>query len=131
MITSLPAGSIVALTDHNEKTQTIGNIDELKVVSIIDHHKFAFTTTEPIEINVQPIASTCSVLYKMWVAAGHPIGKEEATAMIMGLVSDTLYFRSPTTTAEDKAIFIELQKIAEIKDPEAFSLEMFAAKSDL
>jgi manganese-dependent inorganic pyrophosphatase len=71
------------MVDHNEKTQTISNIDELKVVTIIDHHKFAFTTTEPTEINVLPIASTCSVLYKMRIAAGFAISREEAMAMIM------------------------------------------------
>jgi manganese-dependent inorganic pyrophosphatase len=71
------------LTDHNEKTQSIDNIDELRVISIIDHHKFAFTTTEPIEIIVKPIASTCSVICGLWVATGKDIPADIATAMIM------------------------------------------------
>jgi manganese-dependent inorganic pyrophosphatase len=54
-----------------------------------------------------------------------------AKAMMMGIISDTLYFRSPTTTQYDKDIFDELNKIAQIENTEQFSLDMFAAKSDL
>lgn len=50
---------------------------------------------------------------------------------MMGIISDTLYFRSPTTTQYDKDIFQELNEIVQIVDMEQFSLDMFAAKSDL
>gem|GEM_PF-6383470 len=68
MVESLPAGSKVALTDHNEVTQSISNLDELDVVAIVDHHKFNFHTSQPIDILVRPIASTCSVIYGLWKA---------------------------------------------------------------
>jgi manganese-dependent inorganic pyrophosphatase len=51
--------------------------------------------------------------------------------MMMGIISDTLFFRSPTTTEYDKFIFNELQEIAQFDNPEQVSLDMFAAKSDL
>lgn len=63
LIKSLPAGTKVALTDHNETTQSISNLAELDVVAIVDHHKFNFQTSQPIDILIRPIASTCSVIY--------------------------------------------------------------------
>jgi manganese-dependent inorganic pyrophosphatase len=79
----LPAGSLVALTDHNEKSQTIDNIDDLKIQAIIDHHKCAIQTSEPIEIIIKPIASTCSVIYWLWKNAGLQITQDVARAMMM------------------------------------------------
>lgn len=131
LATTLPAGSSVVLTDHNEKSQTIDNIDELKVEAIIDHHKFNFATSEPTEIIVKPIASTCSVIYWLWKNAWLEITQEIARAMMTWIISDTLYFRSPTTTDYDKFIFNALQEIALFDDPEQLSLQMFEAKSNL
>lgn len=134
LMTSLPAGSEVVLVDHNEKTQTIDNIDELKLKGIVDHHKCTITTTDPIEIIIVPIASTCSVIYWLRKSMGIAIPQDVAKAMIMGIISDTLFFRSPTSTAYDKQITEELRVIAGIDSMDALeklSLEMFGAKSDL
>lgn len=129
--TTLPAGSEIVLTDHNELSQTIDNFHELTLKGIIDHHKCTITTSEPTEIIIVPIASTCSVIYWLWKSMGIEIPKDVATAMIMGIISDTLYFRSPTTTAYDKQIAQELNAIAGIENLEQLSLDMFNAKSDL
>jgi manganese-dependent inorganic pyrophosphatase len=59
------------------------------------------------------------------------IPQDVARAMMLGIISDTLYFRSPTTTDYDKQVFKELNEIAHIENPETLSLEMFNAKSDL
>lgn len=131
LVTSLPAGSLVALTDHNEKSQTIDNIDDLKIQAIIDHHKCSLQTSEPIEIIIKPIASTCSVIYWLWKNAWLQITQDVARAMMMWIMSDTLYFRSPTTTQYDQFIFNELQEIAQLDNPEQTSLDMFTAKSNL
>lgn len=134
LVTALPTGTEVVLTDHNEKSQTIDNIDELVIKGIIDHHKCTITTSEPTEIIIVPIASTCSVIYWLRTAMGLVVPADVAKAMIMGILSDTLFFRSPTTTAYDKKITEELRVIAGVasmEEVEALSLEMFAAKSDL
>ncbi len=131
LVELLPVGTKVALTDHNEVTQSISNLIELDVVAIIDHHKFNFQTSQPIDILVRPIASTCSVIYGLWKSRWAEIPLDVAKAMMMGIVSDTLYFRSPTTTQYDRDIFQELNEIVQIENTEQFSLDMFAAKSDL
>ncbi len=127
----LPAGSEVILLDHNEAGQSIDNLAELDLVGIVDHHKIDVKTSKPIEIDVQPIGSSCSIVAKKFFANGVELSKDEAIMLISGILSDTLYFRSPTSTEEDKEILEKLNKVAEIDDVEAYSLEMFNAKSDL
>lgn len=127
----LSKNSEIILVDHNENVQSINNIDELIIDSIIDHHRFDIRTEKPINIRAEKIGSTCSVLYKIFKEQNYEISKKEAGLLISGIISDTLYFRSPTSTDEDKKIMEKLNKIAEIKNLEKYSLEMFNAKSDL
>ena len=67
----------------------------------------------------------------MYEEAGLELNKQQAGMMIAAVISDTLFFRSPTTTDQDRYIVDELNQIAQIEDLEAFSLEMFDAKGDL
>jgi len=127
----LEAGSQVCLVDHNESSQSIDNLENYHLEWIIDHHKFSLNTASPLNIRAEALASTASVLYKMFIENDLEITKDIACLMLAGIISDTLFFRSPTTTDIDKQIAYELNKIAGIKDLEKFSLEMFDAKSDL
>ena len=51
--------------------------------------------------------------------------------MISAIISDTLLFRSPTTTQQDRDAVSQLQLIAGIKDIKEYAMRMFEAKSDL
>lgn len=129
--TSFEAGTRVCLVDHNEDFQAPDNLKELDVAWVIDHHKINFETAAPLNMRVEPICSTGSILYKMYKEAGFEISKEIATMMLACILSDSLLFRSATTTKEDTILAKELQKITEINDLEAFAMPMFNAKSDL
>lgn len=132
LVNTLPAWTLVALVDHNEKTQTIDNIDELDIHSVVDHHKFwSFSTNKSIFVRTQPLCSTCSVLYNMFIQEWVSITQRIAKLMIAWIISDSLYFRSPTTTEIDKEIVESLNQIAQIPNLEDFSMQMFNAKSDL
>ena len=131
IIETLPAGSDVILMDHNEVGQAIDNLDELNLVGIVDHHKFVLKTETPLFIRAEPIGSTCSIVTKMFNEGNIQIDKNTAQILISGIISDTLYFRSPTTTIEDKKLVEQLNEIAQIEDLEAHSLNLFKAKSDL
>lgn len=130
-IEELEGNSKVVLVDHNEPLQSIKNIEKLDIDTIIDHHKFGLNTNKPVNIRAEKLGSTCSVLYKIFKENNYEISKEESCLIISGIISDTLFFRSPTTTDEDKEICKELKEISEIENLENYSLEMFAAKSDL
>ena len=48
--------------------------------------------------------------------------------MISSILSDTIHFRSPTTTQDDRQAVERLNIIAQIPDLAAYALEMFDAK---
>lgn len=130
-VSSLPTWTRVALVDHNEKTQTIDNIDELDIEYIVDHHKFAIETKAPLNIRAEKLCSTASVIYKMYKEAWFEINKEIWTLMLAAILSDSLLFRSATTTKQDTLIVEDLKSITWIFDLENFMKPLFEAKSDL
>lgn len=129
--TSLNPETEVCLVDHNEASQAPDNLSELNVSWLIDHHKIDFTSSTALNIRIEPLCSTASILYKMYMESGYEISKEIATMMLACIMSDSLLWKSPTSTEEDKEIAAELQKIAEIPSLEDFAMPMFEAKSDL
>jgi manganese-dependent inorganic pyrophosphatase len=128
----LPVGSNIVLVDHNEAWQSIPERGEYVIVGVIDHHKIAdFQTTTPVYMRVDAVGCTCTILHELFKEQWYVPTKDMAWLMLSAIISDTLYHRSPTTTERDKIAIRELSKIAWCTDPEAYSLEMFAAKSNL
>jgi manganese-dependent inorganic pyrophosphatase len=130
-ITELPHGTEIILLDHNEEKQSIDNINDLDIVEIIDHHKVKLETDKPISIFVKPLGSSCSIIAEKYFDTRTEITREIAGILLAGILSDTLFFRSPTTTDIDKELADKLSGIAGVADMEKFSLDMFDAKSDL
>lgn len=128
---SLDSEIEVCLVDHNESSQAPDNISDCHVSWLVDHHKISFETATPLYMRVEPLCSTASILYKMYRESGFEIPKQTATMMLGCIMSDSLLWKSPTTTQEDKDIAYELQKIADISSLEDFAMPMFQAKSDL
>jgi len=131
VVSELKKGSRIVLVDHNEAVQSINNLSELKIEEVIDHHKFNFRTEAPVKIRAEKLGSTCSIIYKILKENAYKVSKEEATLLISGIISDTLFFRSPTSTEEDKIIVEELSKVAKMKSVEEYSLQMFKEKSNV
>lgn len=131
-ITKLPKWTEIILVDHNDKSQTIDNLEELYIHELVDHHNFwNFTTKKPIKARLEPLCSSCSIIYKIFREQKYKIDKKTATMLIAAILSDSLFFRSPTTTKEDIKLVEEINEIAEINNLEEFAINMFAAKSDL
>jgi len=131
VISELPHDSEIILVDHNEESQSIENLNNLNVTEIIDHHKANIQTDKPIRIHIEPLGSSCSIIAKKFIAKNIDISPAIAQILIAGIISDTLHFRSPTTTDVDRKIVADLNKIAKIKSLDFFSLAMFNAKSDV
>lgn len=129
--TYFPEGTKVALVDHNEEMQSVDNIEQLDIVWVVDHHKVNFSTNLPLNIRMEAICSTSSILYKMYKESSFEISKEIWTMILAWILSDSLLFKSATTTKEDILIAEELKNITWITDFEAFAMPMFNAKSDL
>ena len=132
IIDGVAEGQDVVIVDTNNPAELPDGINAANITGIIDHHKLVggLETAGPIEIRIEPLACTATIMWKM-------IGDDMAQmptgikgAMLTCILSDTLEFRSPTTTQEDKAIAHALAKDLGV-DIADFAGQMFAAKSDV
>jgi len=132
IIDGVAEGQDVVIVDTNNPAELPDGINAANITGIIDHHKLVggLETAGPIEIRIEPLACTATIMWKMIGddMAQMPTGVKGA--MLTCILSDTLEFRSPTTTQEDKAIAHALAKDLGVDIP-AFAAEMFAAKSDV
>ena len=132
IIGDVEADAPVVIVDTNNPAELPASINSADIRAIIDHHKLVggLETKGPIDIRIEPLACTATIMHKM-------IGDDLAQApraikgaMLTCILSDTLEFRSPTTTQEDKAIAHALAEDLGV-DLSDFAAEMFAAKSDV
>ena len=121
----------VVLVDHNEKDQAVDNIDKADIMEIIDHHKLGtLQTMQPISFRNQPVGCTDTIMYQMYGEQKLEIPPKIAGLLCAAIISDTLMFRSPTCTLQDKMAAGALALIADISIEE-FAREMFKAGSNL
>ena len=119
------------LVDHNEKSQTVDGLEDAEIIEIIDHHRIAdIQTGSPIYFRNQPVGSSCTIIASIFFENGIIPSKKTAGLLCGAIISDTLLFRSPTTTDVDRTILKKLAEIAEI-DPEDFATKMFKAGTSL
>lgn len=92
----------VILVDHNEPKQSIKGIEGANIVEIIDHHRLdAIKTNLPIFIDAEPLGSTCTIVYELYIRNGLVPSKEISKILLTGMMADTLVLKSPTTTPTD------------------------------
>ena len=121
----------VVLVDHNEKDQAVDNIEKAEILEIVDHHKLgSLETMQPISFRNQPVVCTGTIMYQMYGEQRLDIPPKIAGLLCAAIISDTLMFRSPTCTLQDKMAAGALALIADI-DIEKFAKEMFKAGSNL
>lgn len=121
----------VVLVDHNERQQSVSDLDQVRVAAVIDHHRIAnFETAGPLYYRAEPVGCTTTILNKMYKESGVQVRKEIAGLMLSAIISDTLLLKSPTCTEEDVAAARELAVIAEV-NLEEYGLAMLKAGADL
>ena len=133
IIDNLDSGSSVVIVDTNNPDELPENINDCEIQTIIDHHKLVggLQTKHPIDVVIRPLACTATVMIEIM---GADITTKMPT-MIKGaalscILSDTLEFRSPTTTDLDKSIAKKLAKDLGI-DMKSYASQLFTAKSDV
>ncbi|WP_341862269.1 manganese-dependent inorganic pyrophosphatase [Gymnodinialimonas sp. 57CJ19] len=132
IIDTVESGQPVVIVDTNNPAELPDAINDADIQGIIDHHKLVggLETKGPIDIRIEPLACTATIMHKM---IGDDLKKAPENikgAMLSCILSDTLEFRSPTTTDEDRAVAEALAADLGIDIP-AYAAEMFAAKSDV
>ncbi|MCA1065211.1 manganese-dependent inorganic pyrophosphatase [Rossellomorea sp. AcN35-11] len=121
----------VILVDHNERQQSAEDIEDVRVLEVIDHHRIAnFETADPLYYRAEPVGCTATILNKIYKEKGVEVTKEMAGLMLSAIISDSLLFKSPTCTDEDVAAAKELAEIAGV-DAEVYGLEMLKAGANM
>lgn len=132
IINGVTAGAPVVIVDTNNPDELPAGINTADIQAIIDHHKLVggLETKGPIDITIRPLACTATIMHDL-------IGAEMAKAprgvkglMLSCILSDTLEFRSPTTTPTDRAVAEALAADLGV-DMHDLAAQMFAAKSDV
>lgn len=119
----------VAVVDTNNPEELPEGISKVRLHSIVDHHKLSgLANAEPLEVDMRPLCSATSILYSRSKLYGLTPSKEIAGLMLSGILSDSLEFRSPTTTETDKTHAAELGKLAGL-DVHDFAEQMLDAKA--
>lgn len=121
----------VILVDHNERSQSVDGLEECEILEIIDHHRVADVFTgNPIYFRNEPVGSTSTIIASIMFENGRRPSKKIAGILAAAIISDTLLFKSPTSTNVDKIILERLARIADL-DVEKFAVEMFKAGTSL
>ena len=121
----------VILVDHNERTQAVDGLDQAEILEIIDHHRIgSLETVGPVYFRNVPVGCTATILYQMYKEQGVTPTKQVAGLLLSAILSDTLMFRSPTSTLLDEATAKALAELAG-EDIPAYAEQMFEAGADL
>jgi len=120
-----PTRKKVILVDHNEYGQSAEGLEEADILEIVDHHKIGdISTSMPINFRNNNVGSTCTIVYSMYKENGIEVPFEIAGALLSGILSDTLLFKSPTTTDVDRTAVEQLNAIVEL-NVDDFAMDMF------
>lgn len=126
-----PARQRVALVDHNERSQSVEGLEEAEIVSIIDHHRiYDVRTDAPIYVRCEPLGSSNTIVYKLYRENMIQIPRPIAGIMLGGILTDTLIFKSPTSTQEDRRAAEVLAERAGV-DLYELGASILAAASDV
>jgi len=121
----------IILLDHNEKAQTIDGIEQADILEIIDHHRIGdIQTGYPIYFKNDAVGSTATLIANMYFENGLNPSKSIAGILCAAIISDTLKFKSPTSTYGDELSASKLAKIADI-NIEEFAAALYTASASL
>lgn len=132
IISDVSAEDTVVIVDTNNPAELPPSVNDAKIVGIIDHHMLVggLKTKSPIDITIRPLACTATIMHDLMGDAAARAPKAIKGAMLSCILSDTLQFRSPTTTPHDKAVAEKLAADLGV-DIAAFAAKLFEAKSDI
>ena len=132
IITDVAADTPVVIVDTNNPAELPSTINSADIQGIIDHHKLVggLETRGPIEITIRPLACTATLMIDLMGADAARMPTAIKGAALSCILSDTLEFRSPTTTAHDRAVAQQLAADLGV-DIAAYAAQLFEAKSDV
>ncbi len=122
----------LVLVDHNELAQAVNGAEESDILEVLDHHRLGggLKSSQPIRFINEPVGSTCTLVARQFRACGLTPTPSIALCMAAGIISDTLFLRSPTTTDVDREVLSWLRTLC-TTNLDQFAKEFFAVGSAL
>ena len=121
----------VILVDHNDMDQAVDNLKIENVVEVVDHHMIdGFIRSKAIFFLTEPVGATGGIVATLYEQNKVPISREMAGLMMSAILTDTVLFKSPTTSPRDEVAVEKLAKIAGV-DPRKFGLEILRIKTNV
>ena len=109
----------------------IRGIEKATVLEVIDHHRINdFSSNQPVAFRNEIIGSSATIVATMFRENQIPLPKNLAGLILGAILSDTLKFQSPTTTAKDIATAQFLAGIAGL-DIDEFAKDMFSVSANI
>ncbi|NVO24112.1 manganese-dependent inorganic pyrophosphatase [Donghicola sp. C2-DW-16] len=132
IVSEVAAGTSVVIVDTNNPAELPAGINDTDITAIIDHHKLVggLETKGPIDITIRPLACTATIMIDLMGDDAAKMPEAIKGAALSCILSDTLEFRSPTTTDHDRAVAEKLAADLGINIAD-YAAELFAAKSDV
>lgn len=132
IISNVAADTPVVIVDTNNPAELPAGINDCDITAIIDHHKLVggLETKGPIDITIRPLACTATIMIDLMGDDAAKMPDAIKGAALSCILSDTLEFRSPTTTDHDRAVTEKLAADLGV-DIASYASEMFEAKSDI
>lgn len=131
LIASVEEKQAIMLVDHNEPAQSVDGLDKAELLEIVDHHRLGgLNTANPIFVHIEPVGCTATIITKMFDCQKVALPKKIAGLLLSAIVSDTVLFKSPTCTEQDKAAAEKLAVIAGVNLKE-YGMAMLKAGADL
>ena len=132
IISDVTADDTVVIVDTNNPAELPPGVNDARIIAIIDHHMLVggLKTTTPIDITMRPLACTATILHDLIGADIARAPRSIKGAMLSCILSDTLEFRSPTTTPHDRAVAEALAADLGVSIPD-LATKQFEAKSDI
>jgi manganese-dependent inorganic pyrophosphatase len=121
-------GEEVYLVDTNNKEELPEG--EFTLIGIVDHHRLFgnLSSSNPIEVIIKPVGSTATIIAERYF---EKLDEKDALLLLGAILSDTVVFKSPTTTDLDIQIAKKLAKICGIENIEEFGIKLKKAGSKL
>lgn len=132
IISDVEAGQKVVIVDTNNPAELPAGINDADIIQIIDHHKLVggLETKGPIDITIKPLACTATIMFNLMGDNAAKMPDWVKGTMLSCILSDTLEFRSPTTTDQDRKLAEKLAAELGLSIPD-YAADLFAAKSDV
>ena len=130
LLTSIDDSANVIMVDNNEFVQSVSGIEKAHIKMVVDHHKLNLHTAEPVHCISEPVGCASTIMYKLYKQDDVYITPSTAGMMLSAIISDTLMFKSPTCTEQDRKTAEKLAKIAGV-DLQDYGFKMLEAGTDI